>query len=364
MTRPCTMIVHDCYNDKSCKLNQPDCRTIKCAECCHQVDYRPDGLADYLFKLNDAYYDPNFNMTPNISPNKQPDKPPNRSANKSTNKSSNKPTNKSTSKSTSRSVSLSSTKSNGVKKSKELKQEDVKKSFKNFQEFKDAVSDATNYQNLVNPVDAFQEGCKELIKHDDLVNYQGPIGYKDGFKDALKTDDSKSNNPQLDLARCYTCEKSKFQTIQTYESIKYVLMTVILVSIIDGLFTLNYQKLLIQQLQIILLKHKNPLLFCEYNKLFLFNDDKLRIATGLLYLINVSIQFIGFVGISNDSLILTSSYAIYSIICFVFTVGTYLNYRRLFISLCINCLLAILSIIFSIMIKIVKPIKKRNMFVV
>lgn len=84
----------------------------------------------------------------------------------------------------------------------------------------------------------------------------------------------------------------------------------------------------------------------------------------MLYLINVSIQFIGFVGISNDSLILTSSYAIYSIICFIFTIGTYLNYRRLFISLCINCLLAILSIIFSVMIKIVKPIKKKNTFVV
>lgn len=174
----------------------------------------------------------------------------------------------------------------------------------------------------------------------------------------IKDDDKLANRP------CYTCEKSKFQTIQTYESIKYVLMTVILVSIIDGLFTLNYQKLLIQHLQIILLKHKNPLMFCEYNKLLLFNDDKLRIATGMLYLINVSIQFIGFVGISNDSLILTCSYAIYSTICFIFTIGTYLNYRRLFISLCINCLLAILSIIFSVMIKIVKPIKRRNMFVV
>lgn len=368
------MYDHHCCNDKSCKLNQLDYPPIECAECHHRVEFdHPDrdDLADYLFKLNDAYYDPNFNMAPNMTPNKQPDKPPNRST-------SNKPTSKSpsisTNRSSSKSLSLSSHESSGGKKKKSKELKDVK-SLKNFKEFKDAVSDAKNYQNLNDQDDAFSDGNKELIKYDDALNYKNSISFKDpnsykdlnGFPNALNCHsgckDPKLGN-QIDLTQCYTCEKSKFQTIQTYESIKYVLMTVILVSIIDGLFTLNYQKLLIQQLQIILLKHKNPLMFCEYNKLFLFNDDKLRIATGLLFLINASIQFVGFVGISNDSLILSSSYALYSIICFVFTVGSYLNYRRLFISLCINCLLAILSVIFSIMIKIVKPIKKRNMFVV
>lgn len=75
---------------------------------------------------------------------------------------------------------------------------------------------------------------------------------------------SSNDDKQLDLPSCYTCEKSKFQTIQTYESIKYILMTIVLVSIIDGLFTLNYQKLLIQHLQILLLKHKNPVMFCKF----------------------------------------------------------------------------------------------------
>ena len=314
--------MYDHYCNKLCKSKSLDYHQTKCMKCidCHQ-DYYEDqnyDLDDFLFKYND-YYDALSNgksgNSSKSSPNKAASKPTNAiSSHRSSNDAFNK-----------LSPSKSCNKSNKM---------------------------PTKLPSKFNSNDN-REGKKRELK-----NYKN-------LNDSLNFKEEDKANSQLDQsAACYTCEKSKFQTIQTYESIKYILMTIILVSIIDGLFTLNYQKLLIQHLQIILLKHKNPLMFCEYNKLLLFNDDKLRIATGLLYLINVSIQFISFIGISNDSLILTSSYAIYSIICFIFTIGTYLNYRRLFISLCINCLLAILSIVFSVMIKIVKPIKKRSVQII
>jgi hypothetical protein len=150
---------------------------------------------------------------------------------------------------------------------------------------------------------------------------------------------------------------SRFQVLQTYASIKYILMISILISIADGLFILTYQQMFIRDLHLTLFRRKQRLLIGEYSRFVLFDEQRLRVATGSLYLINVFIQLIGLFGVNGDRLLITSSYAMYSIGCFLFTIGTYLPHRRLLISLCINCSLAILSTIFAIFIKKFKHIQ-------
>lgn len=149
---------------------------------------------------------------------------------------------------------------------------------------------------------------------------------------------------------------SRFQVLQTYASVKYLLMISILISIADGLFILTYHQAFIRDLQFSLFRRRHRLM-SEYSRFVFFDEQRLRVATGSLYLINVFIQLIGLFGVNGDRLLITSSYAIYSIACFLFTIGPYLPYRRLLISLCINCCLAILSTMFAIFIKKFKHIQ-------
>ena len=153
----------------------------------------------------------------------------------------------------------------------------------------------------------------------------------------------------------------RFQVLQTYATVKYILMVAILASIVDGLFILGYQQQFIRDLLFRLwfrrmhrsmfspLSPVTPL--SDFSRLVLFDEQRLRVATGSLYLINVFIQFVGLFGVNGDRLLITSSYAIYSCLCFLFTIGAYVTYRRLIVSLSINAVLAILSIMFAIFIK-------------